>query len=516
MLISAYIRVYSRINAAKAFKGFTFTGLTVSIVMSYANLLPVIFLNPLEQEGKRFIRIWHKPNPFIYKRLKEATWIRYSKTYKCFVMHHTGQAIEMAHQHFQGLARVDTSYLFKPRRLRPALGAVVLQQDKAMAEPLGKVPVKPVVRLQLLEHQGKQYVQLSYRYSKEIYISLKQSKVAKWLPEVQCFVISGEGSSMHTLLTELERVAQLWLAQTMRVQDMSLQARLWEQSYLKDSGYIPCPLPYLEKLFLLNYSPSTLRTYHSLLLRFLNVHKAKGLGSINAFSEEQINHYHRSMVQAGTYSVSFINQSINAVKFYYQRVLSRHEVQLNQVERPEKPERLPQVLSKQDVLKILSATDNLKHRCLLQLLYAGGLRIGEVINLRLTDVQSERNLLLIRGGKGKKDRTTLLSQRLLENLRAYYKAYRPKVWLFEGQTGGQYTVESIRNVFRASKEKAGVKAPATPHTLRHSFATHLLEQGTDLRYIQVLLGHRSSKTTEVYTHITTHALDKIVSPLDNL
>ncbi|WP_394801837.1 tyrosine-type recombinase/integrase [Pontibacter silvestris] len=252
------------------------------------------------------------------------------------------------------------------------------------------------------------------------------------------------------------------------------------------------------------------------MLRFLNAHRDKGLDVINAFSEEQINHYHRSMVQAGTYSVSFINQSINAVKFYFQRVLLRHEVQLNQVERPEKPERLPQVLSKQDVLRILSVTENLKHRCMLQLLYAGGLRIGEVINLKLTDVQSERNLLLIRGGKGKKDRTTLLSQKLLGSLRAYYKVYKPKVWLFEGQTGGQYTVESIRSVFRASKEKAGVKAPATPHTLRHSFATHLLEQGTDLRYIQVLLGHRSSKTTEVYTHITTHALDKIVSPLDNL
>lgn len=423
----------------------------------------------------------------------------------------------MTHQHFQGLAKVDTRYLYRPKRLRPAEGAVILRQESAtVAEPLEKVPVRPVVRLQPLEHEGKLYVQLSYQYNKEIYAVLRQSRMASWLPQMQCFVIPPESSSLHALLTELESVAQLWLAQTMHVKDMALQARLWEQSYRKGSGYIPCPMPYLEKLFLLNYSLSTIRTYHSLLLRFLNASMDRGLERIKAYSEEEINRYHRQMVQAGTYSVSFVNQSINAVKFYYQRVLSRHEVQLNQVERPEKPERLPQVLSKQDVLKILSVTENLKHRCLLQLLYAGGLRIGEVINLKLTDVQSDRNLLLIRGGKGKKDRTTLLSQKLLESLRAYYRAYKPKVWLFEGQTGGQYKVESIRNVFRASKEKAGVKAPATPHTLRHSFATHLLEQGTDLRYIQVLLGHRSSKTTEAYTHITAHALDKIVSPLDNL
>jgi len=431
-------------------------------------------------------------------------------------MHHSNQAIEMTHQHFQGLAKVDTRYLYKPKRLRPAEGTVILQQGKQLAEPLAKVKAKPVVRLQPLEHQGKQYVQLSYQYNKGIYACLRQSKAASWLSDMQCFVINVESQSMHLLLTEVEPVAQLWLAQTMQVKDMPLQARLWEQSYQKGRNYIPCPLAYLEKLFLLNYSLSTIRSYHSLLLRFLNAHRDRGLESINAFSEEEINHYHRGMVQAGTYSVSFVNQSINAVKFYYQRVLLRHEVQLNQVERPEKPERLPQVLSKQDVLKILSATENLKHRCLLQLLYAGGLRIGEVINLKITDVQSERNLLLIRGGKGKKDRTTLLSQKLLESLRAYYRQYKPKVWLFEGQAGGQYTVESIRNVFRASKEKSGVKAPATPHTLRHSFATHLLEQGTDLRYIQVLLGHRSSKTTEIYTHITTHALDKITSPLDNL
>ncbi|MHA6247702.1 tyrosine-type recombinase/integrase [Pontibacter sp. CAU 1760] len=222
------------------------------------------------------------------------------------------------------------------------------------------------------------------------------------------------------------------------------------------------------------------------------------------------------MVQSQKYSHSTVSQSINAVKFYYQRVLGRHSVRPEDVERPEKPSRLPQVLSKQEVLRILTATVNLKHRCMLQLLYAGGLRISEVINLRITDVRSERNLLFIRGGKGKKDRTTLLSQKLLENLRAYYKQYKPKVWLFEGQTGGQYTVESNRSVFRASKEKAGVQTKATPHTLRHSFATHLLEQGTDLRYIQTLLGHRSSRTTEIYTHVTSYAIDKITSPLDCL
>ncbi len=442
--------------------------------------------------------------------------MKYSKTYKCFVMHHTPQAIEMTYGHFQGLAQVNTRYLYRPKRLRPDQ-YVPLLADKRQGEPLRKMPELPVVRLQpLLVEGGGTVVGITFKYSGHLHGRLRQSSVARWQKELKCFVIPPGGKAMRALADELQGAGWLWLSQELQVKDVTLMRTLWEQTYEKEKDYMTCPLPYLEKLFLLNYSMNTLRTYHALLLRFLNAHRERGLETVQAFTEEEINAYHRQMVQAGAYSCSFVNQSINAVKFYYQRVLGRHEVQLRNVERPEKPERLPLVLSKQEVASILSATDNLKHRCMLQLLYAGGLRIGEVINLKLTDVQSERKLLLLRGGKGKKDRTTLLSPKLLENLRAYYRQYRPKVWLFEGQFGGQYTADSLRSVFQACKEKARVKTKATPHTLRHSFATHLLEQGTDLRYIQVLLGHRSSKTTEIYTHVTSYALDKIVSPLDNL
>ncbi|MFT2011388.1 tyrosine-type recombinase/integrase [Pontibacter sp. 13R65] len=484
--------------------------------MPYTTSQSVIFLNALEHEGKPYVRLWHKPNPFINKRLKEATWVKYSKTYKCFVMHRSEHCIELLHRHFEGMARVDSRYLNRPKRLRPAAGTVVLAAGKGQSEPLEKWPELPVVRLQPLLHEGKELIQLSFAYDRTLYVKLKNCSVCQWLPEARCFAVPPDSRSWHLLVDALDGLAQVWLSQQLKIKDMALQARLWEQSYQKLPGYLPCPMPYLEKLLLLNYSLSTIRTYHSLLLRFLNGHKTKGLEAIQAFGAEEINAYHRSMMQSQQYSNSFLNQSVNAVKFYYQRVLGRHSMRLDEVERPGKAERLPTVLSKEEVGRILQATDNLKHRCLLQLLYAGGLRIGEVINLKLTDVQSKRNLLLIRGGKGKKDRTTLLSQRLLESLRAYYKVYKPKEWLFEGQFGGQYTVDSTRNVFRACVEKAGIRTKCTPHTLRHSFATHLLEQGTDLRYIQVLLGHRSSKTTEIYTHVTAHALDKIISPLDNL
>ncbi|MBD1396191.1 tyrosine-type recombinase/integrase [Pontibacter sp. JH31] len=484
--------------------------------MQFPSNQPVIYLNALEHEGAKYIRLWHKPNPFIVKRLREANWIKYSKTYRCFVMHHRPQSMEMTFAHFQGLAQVNTRYLYRPKRLKPGKLVAVLAGGQ-QGEPLQKLPDLPVVKLQpMLVGENKTVVGITFRHSQKVYETLRHSRLATWQLEQKCFAIPEGGQHIQALAEELEGIGWLWLSQELVVRDIVLLRRLWEQTYVKGADYIPCPMDYLEKLYLLNYSMNTIRTYHSLLLRFLNSHKDRGLGQINLFTEEDINQYHRQMVQAGAYSCSFINQSINAVKFYFQRVLGRHEVQLNNVERPEKPDRLPTVLSKEEVKRILEATDNLKHRCMLQLLYAGGLRIGEVINLRLTDVKSDRNLLLIRGGKGKKDRTTVLSQRLLENLRLYYREHRPKEWLFEGQFGGQYTADSLRNVFQACRKKAGVKTNATPHTLRHSFATHLLEQGTDLRYIQTLLGHRSSKTTEIYTHVTTYALDKIVSPLDNL
>ncbi len=148
--------------------------------------------------------------------------------------------------------------------------------------------------------------------------------------------------------------------------------------------------------------------------------------------------------------------------------------------------------------------------------YSGGLRVGEVLNLRITDLDSDRMLINIRQGKGKKDRVTLLSPRLLDLLRDYYREYKPREYLFEGEKGGQYSESSTHQIIKRSTRQAGIKKHVTMHTLRHSFATHLLENGTDLRYIQSLLGHGSPKTTQIYNHITTKGIDQIQNPLDRL
>ena len=188
-----------------------------------------------------------------------------------------------------------------------------------------------------------------------------------------------------------------------------------------------------------------------------------------------------------------------------------------QIERPRSEHKLPNVLSKEEIATILTASKNVKHKTMLSLIYACGLRRSELLNLVPTDVDSKRHILIIRNAKGKKDRIVPISDKLIEMLRAYYIMYKPKKWLFEGQNvHEQYSETSLQKVLKMAVETALINKPVTLHWLRHSYATHLLESGVDLRYIQELLGHNSSKTTEIYTHVTEKSLQKIKSPFDDL
>jgi site-specific recombinase XerD len=214
-------------------------------------------------------------------------------------------------------------------------------------------------------------------------------------------------------------------------------------------------------------------------------------------------------------STAYQNQSINAIKFYFERVMGGKR-KIYMIDRPREEQYLPEVLNNEEITAILNATENLKHKAILMTIYSAGLRIGEAINLKIKDIDSQRMQIRVEQGKGKKDRYTLLGVKTLEVLRKYVAEYKPVEWLFEGVKGENYSQKGIQNILRKSVTKVGIKKRITVHTLRHSFATHLLEAGTDLRYIQSLLGHANSKTTEIYTHITTKGFDQIKSPLDNL
>jgi len=220
-------------------------------------------------------------------------------------------------------------------------------------------------------------------------------------------------------------------------------------------------------------------------------------------------------IQRG-YSFSYQNQVVNAIKLFFAQI-EKYTIDLEALHRPRKIQKLPKVLSTSDVKALLAAHGNIKHKVMLAVCYACGLRSSEVLHLQPRDIDTHRGIIHIRKGKGMKDRIVPLSQQLLEELRAYYKAFRPKKWLFEGQHRGHpYSATSLRKVLKSACKKANIDKPVTTHWLRHSFAMYLLESGTDLRYIQVLLGHKSSRTTEVYTHVSTKNIQNIQSPYDAL
>ena len=261
------------------------------------------------------------------------------------------------------------------------------------------------------------------------------------------------------------------------------------------------------------YSESTVGTYTDALKIFLRFYSDK---DIHEITNDDLIVFNNDYILKNKLSGSHQNQVINAVKLFFRTV---ENTQLNPelIHRPKREKTLPNVLSKEEVKLILEAHGNIKHKAMLSLIYSCGLRRSELLNLKLNDIDSKRGLVIIRKGKGRKDRIAPLSEKVLNMLREYFKAYQPKEWLFEGQSGvGQYDERSLANVLKQALEKSKIDKPVSLHWLRHSFATHLLENGTDLRYIQEILGHSSSKTTEIYTHVSNKSIQKIVSPFDTL
>ncbi|MBL4591297.1 MAG: site-specific integrase, partial [Phycisphaerales bacterium] len=272
------------------------------------------------------------------------------------------------------------------------------------------------------------------------------------------------------------------------------------------------PQAFIDTLERRRYSPNTIKAYVSLFEQFLNYYPDT---KPEMLTDKHVAEFQTYLVKIKEVSTSSQNQYINAIKFYFEKVLGREKGYYH-IDRPIKEFKLPKVLTEKEVVALLKTVTNLKHKAMLFMAYSSGLRAGELINLRITDIDGERMRVFIRGGKGKKDRVSILSEKVLKILRDYFKEYRPKEYLFEGLHGGVYSATSLRKVFQKALFKSGVKKKLTLHSLRHSFATHLLEKGVDLRYIQVLLGHNSSQTTEIYTHITHTGWKRIKSPLDGL
>lgn len=283
----------------------------------------------------------------------------------------------------------------------------------------------------------------------------------------------------------------------------------WLENREMKTGYKVCPEKYLQKLQLKRYANNTIRTYVACFERFINHFKEIEIDSLD---ETNIREFLSYLYKQGL-SNSYINQAVNSIKFYYE-IVNDMPNRFYEIERPIKEHKLPKVISKEEVLGIINHTNNIKHRCIVSLLYSAGLRRGELINLKISDIDSKRMVIRIEDAKGNKDRLTLLSKNVLHDLRDYFKKWKPKKWLFESPVGEQYSSTSVQKIINNAAIKAGINKRITPHMLRHSFATHLLENGTDLRNIQALLGHNSLETTQIYTHVAVNSFNKIKNLLD--
>jgi len=260
------------------------------------------------------------------------------------------------------------------------------------------------------------------------------------------------------------------------------------------------------------YSNNTVDGYISLLELFFKYYSDVDPKDI---TEEDISDFFHDYIAFYNYSRSYHNQLISAIKIYY-KLNGSNAIDSSQLGRPRRARTLPKVFSKEEVKKILNSTRNTKHMLILWIIYSCGLRRSEVINIRLKDLDRDRGILNIREAKGMNDRIVPVPAMVWEKIDEYIQGYRPAFWLFEGQTGGKYSVESVYSVFKHALKIAGIKKDVGVHSLRHSYATHLHESGLDIRYIQELLGHRSSRTTEIYTHISRRNLVLVRSPIEDL
>ncbi len=260
------------------------------------------------------------------------------------------------------------------------------------------------------------------------------------------------------------------------------------------------------------FSAATIQIYSYFVKDFLGFLDIKSPAGIK---NRDVEHYVEQVFVPRGYGISTHRQFIGAIK-HFSACFDECCIDEPSLHYPKKDRKLPLVLSEDEIVRIILATRNLKHRAIISLLYAAGLRLGELLNLQLCDIDSDRKQLFIRCGKGRKDRYVILAESYLPLLRNYLATYRPQTWLVEGRPGQRYSASSVRSILHRSCRMAGINKDVTPHTLRHSFATHLLEQGVDIRYIQELLGHSRPETTMIYTHVKRQDLIRLKSPLDHL
>lgn len=467
----------------------------------------LVYVREIEHGGKKVFSYTFKKDIDLFKQMLGFAQINYLKNEKLLISSADSYILEYMELNNNGAFKIIRSGLYE-WEVRKVLESKTVNSER---QDLPKYDVKYRAELKQINYEGILYFMLvtdHVLFAKNVLVDLKEIIFHR---KYAAFFIPNSERYLLSLLSSCKGKLYITVHQMVSFKSLYVQSRFWMQLYRED---VQLDNDYLLTLKSANYSMNTIQNYFSAFLQFEYYCKRKNLNK-KELRSDQVNSIVMEISTMNGYSISMRHSMINAVLYYYKKVLGRHEY-VNGIIRPKNESQLPHVLSKEVVSSILKNTDNLKHRTMLSLTYASGLRVGEVLQLRVKDIDSKRMLITVRGGKGKKDRIVMLSQKILVLLREYFKEYKPKDYLFEGQYGARYSEASLRKILQKACVKANVLERPTLHWLRHSFATHLLESGTDIRYIQQLLGHASTKTTEIYTHVSTKHIGMIQSPLDQL
>ena len=383
----------------------------------------------------------------------------------------------------------------------------------------------PAVTLAPFHHRAQECIGLVCLLERELELLIRKLEGVRWCGEKSCWYLPLSRENYLTIKEALKDKATLnseplrrYLEQKKAVQPLLKKPKVTKAKAQLLLNFPLCPenlqafKRYQALLKLKGYSERTIETYTNAFHYLLRLLASRPVSSL---IKKQVEAYLLWLIEKKGYTEAAIHTTVNALKFYFEKVEGRC-TEFYDLPRPNKPHKLPQVLAEEEIIELIKKTDNLKHKALLMASYSAGLRVSELVSLSRTDIDSKRMLIHIRGAKGKKDRLVPLSKRLLETLRQYVAQYKPKEYLFEGEGGLPYGTRSAQLVLAAAKRKAGIEKKGSIHLLRHSYATHLLEGGTDVRYIQDFLGHNSLKTTMLYTHVSKLKVQNIHSPLDKL
>ncbi len=365
------------------------------------------------------------------------------------------------------------------------------------------------ITLEPLTHNSKNCAAIKFPYNAEAKEYVKQFKGVRWTKTHRCFYIYFDELRIIKLKQHLEQGGFKILEHPSRAVKKNRNGVVMHFEPLPPEK-IEIYDHFIKFLQGKRFSESTVSTYGNFVLDFLRFTAAKPVSSLD---EEDVRLYVEWAVGTLNYAVSTHRQIVSGLK-HFAHFYPACAIQTEAIYMPKKDRKLPVVLSIEEIIHLIQVTKNMKHRVIISMLYGSGLRIGELITLELRDFDFNRNVIHVRNAKGRKDRYVSIAKRIYPLLKTYFNAYTPKVYFIESPKGGKYSPTSIRTFLKKSCQKANIIKTVTPHSLRHSYATHLLEQGTDIRYIQELLGHSRPETTMIYTHVTQKDLKEIKSPLD--